>query len=283
MSPRNFLAPLLALTMLASTGFCGTLVQFRTTVGDFEIELLDRDKPVTVQNFLRYVTNGLYADCFFHRGVNNFIIQGGGFRVGNRSNLTNFTVNAIPSFPPITNEFKVGPFYSNVYGTIAMAKTSDPNSATSQFFINLANNSSSLDNTNNSGGFTVFGRVAGGTNVLNQLNVAHPTAAILLINAGGAFAELPVVKTFTGPSIESSELVYLDVSVLAVRIKLVAGGAREISWNSVSNRVNHVEYTTNFPPVWESLVATNGNGSQLRVSDNSDASPARFYRVRVAN
>ncbi len=273
---------LAGLSILSSSAFCGTLVQFRTTVGDLEVELLDREKPVTVQNFLRYVTNGLYTNSFFHRGVSNFVIQGGGFRVGNRTNLTNFTVTPVATFPPITNEFKVGPFYSNLYGTIAMAKTADPNSATSQFFFNLTNNSSSLDNTNNSGGFTVFGRVVGGTNVLNQLNAAHPTAAIRLVNAGGAFSELPVVRTFSGASLESDELVYFDVTVLSVRISLLPDGAREISWNSISNRVNHVEYTTNFPAIWHPLVATNGNGGPIEVSDNTAENSRRFYRVRIA-
>src|SRR5262249_54764337 len=108
----------------------GTLVQFRTTVGDFDVELYDVDKPITSRNFLRYITNGIYANSIMHRVVTNFIIQGGALAATNRG-TTNFALNMIPTFPPITNEFKVGKFYSNLYGTIAMAKTSDPDSATS--------------------------------------------------------------------------------------------------------------------------------------------------------
>lgn len=282
MNPRrNLWIGLQFVLLLGLPAYAGTLVEFRTSAGNFEVELYDQAKPVTVQNFLRYVTNNLYADCIFHRGVGNFVIQGGGFWVSNRTDLTNFDVYPVPAFAPITNEFKVGAFYSNAYGTIAMAKTSNPNSATSQFFVNLADNSASLDNTNNSGGFTVFGRVIGGTNVLNQLNVSHPTAGISVVNAGGVFAELPVLKTFSGPTIEANELVYVDISLLAVKIRKVAGG-REISWNSVSNRVNYVEYTTNFPPTWTSLVSTNGTGSNITVLDNNLANNSSFYRVRIA-
>src|SRR6266567_1981271 len=158
------------LCWISLTGFGGTLAQFRTVFGDIEVELYDQDKPVTVQNFIRYVQSGLYSDMFMHRVVTNFVIQGGGIFVEYRNTSSN-TLAYIPTFPAVTNEFKVGKFYSNTYGSIAMAKTADPNSATSQFFFNLANNSGSLDDTNNSGGFTVFGHVIGGTNNLNKFKV----------------------------------------------------------------------------------------------------------------
>jgi peptidyl-prolyl cis-trans isomerase A (cyclophilin A) len=264
----------------SSHAFAGTLVQFRTTVGDIAFELYDREKPVTVQNFLRYVANGAYSDCLFHRGVGGFVIQGGGYRIRDRASLTNYSVLAVATFPPITNEFGVGPMYSNTYGTIAMAKTSDPNSATSQFFINLANNSA-LDNTNNSGGFTVFGRVIDGTNALNRLNVAHPSSAISIVNAGGVFAELPVLKSFSGPTIESDELVYVDVTALTIAIETTDAGARLISWNSVSNLINRIEYSTNQPPVWRTLMSTNGNGGWMQHLDGSGTNQWRLYRVRV--
>ena len=154
------------------------------------MELLDTEKPITVQNFLRYIDEGLYTDGFFHRSVHNFVIQGGGFAITNR-NTTNSSVTAIKTYPEILNEFKVGPLVSNTRGTIAMAKTSDPNSATSQFFVNLANNAASLDDTNNSGGFTVFGNVISGTNLFDVLNSFIGSTTIytnVLVNAGGVFA-----------------------------------------------------------------------------------------------
>src|SRR5690349_914913 len=114
-----------------------TLAQFRTYYGDMDVELYDHDKPVTVANFLRYVRSGLYQDGIIHRCVPNFVIQGGGFYVASSPPY----IFPNPVFAPIPNEFGVGTRYSNLYGTIAMAKLGgDTNSATSQWFINLTNN-----------------------------------------------------------------------------------------------------------------------------------------------
>lgn len=277
----NRLLAIVAAIILAGNGYGGTLVQFRTSVGDMAVELFDKEKPATVQNFLRYVTNGAYQDCLFHRGIGNFVIQGGGYRVQNREDRTNFIVRSISTFPPITNEFGLGQVISNSYGTIAMAKTSNPDSATSQFFFNLVRNPG-LDDTNNSGGFTVFGRVIEGTNVLNRLNASHPTSQIAIVNAGTALPQLPVIKTFAGPTLESDEFIYVDVTALSVKIERVAG-SQKISWNSVSNMLNIVEYSTNSPPSWHSLTTINGNGARLEFLDQENGNPWRFYRVRVAN
>src|SRR5436190_2932632 len=184
-------AVLLFAFLLSAASQAGTLVQFRTTVGNFDVELFDADKPVTVQNFIRYVNSGFYTNMIMHRVVTNFVIQGGGFYMANRG-MTNAALTYIPTFAPITNEFKVGKFYSNVYGTIAMAKTSDPNSATSSFFFNLTNNAPSLDNTNNSGGFTVFGHVVSGTNSLNAFKIGPTNRIVKQVNLGAALSESPV-------------------------------------------------------------------------------------------
>ena len=160
---RYLLASLLFVftPLLASAG---TLVQFRTTFGDIEVELYDQDKPVTVQNFLNYLKSGRYQNEIAHRLIPNFVIQGGGFVVSN--NL----VSQISTFSPITNEFGVGRRFSNVYGTIAMAKLGGyTNSATSQWFFNLTNNIS-LDAPDTNNFFVVFGHVITGTNVLNLFN-----------------------------------------------------------------------------------------------------------------
>ena len=149
----------------------GTLAQFRTVFGDLEVELYDQQKPVTVQNFRRLVQSGAYQNTFFHRAVPGFVVQGGGYFTTRRFSTNDFAppwshLGRVPNFGSISNEFNVGPQFSNTNGTIAMAKLGgDPNSATCEWFFNLANNSANLDNQN--GGFTVFGRVVRDTGSTN--------------------------------------------------------------------------------------------------------------------
>src|SRR5690606_16543663 len=128
-----------------------TTVQIQTVLGDIEVNLFDKQTPKTVENFLAYVESGAYSDSIIHRSVPDFIVQGGGFEFNEA-----WPPIAIPQSPTVVNE----PVFSNVRGTIAMAKLgNNPNSATNQWFINLKNNSGNLDNQN--GGFTVFGQVTG--------------------------------------------------------------------------------------------------------------------------
>ena len=138
------------LTYAPST-LAGTIVRISTGIGDYSIELLDDSAPGTVQNFLNYVNRNDYNGTYIHRAVDNFVVQGGGFRF----RLFEGPID-VPSDPPIQNEFGA----SNTRGTVAMAKIAgDPDSATNQWFVNLADNSGTLDVDN--GGFTVFGTVLG--------------------------------------------------------------------------------------------------------------------------
>lgn len=144
-----------------------SIVELRTPMGTMGLELYDADKPITVQNFLNYVTSGRYANSFVHRmaaysGTSiPFVMQGGGFAISG-----NGVVN-VSADPPILNEYSSGKIYSNVYGTIAMARVSgNVNSATSQWFINL-NDNSFLDTVDQ--GFTVFGQVIYGRDVLDSI------------------------------------------------------------------------------------------------------------------
>jgi cyclophilin family peptidyl-prolyl cis-trans isomerase len=263
------------LFLLLSTAsiWAGPLAQFRTVYGDIDVELFD-DKPVTTQNFVRYVNYGLYEGTFFHRLVTNFVIQGGGYLALDRSATTN-ALYFVPTFGPITNEYNVGRRVSNTFGTIAMAKVGgDPNSATSQFFFNLANNSAILDDQN--GGFTVFGKVLKGTNVLNRFNFPSAPTNHILINPNNALPRL-------SSSQNNDSLIYVDISLLNTQVKLGANQAREITWNSVAGRTNYVEYTllSNMPPQWVQLAVTNGNGNPFKVVDTTPSNTNRFYRVRI--
>ncbi len=185
----------LSMAILASGPAFATNVIMQTPFGEVEIELFDEETPQTVANFLKYVNDGAYANSFIHRSDPGFVEQGGGFSFIDGAPV------AIPTNPPVINE----PGISNLRGTIAMAKRSgDPNSATSQWFFNLADNSANLDNTN--GGFTVFGQVTG-----NGMDVIDQIAALQVWNAGAPLGELPLIDySGTGPVTED-HMVMIDI------------------------------------------------------------------------
>ncbi|MGE5336424.1 MAG: peptidylprolyl isomerase, partial [Gemmatimonadota bacterium] len=158
-----------------------TMVRVQTSVGVIDVALYDTAAPVTVTNFLGYVHSGAYANSFIHRSMPGFVIQGGGYTWNDATGVAQIPANA-----PIVNEFS--PTRSNVRGTVAMAKLpNDPNSATTQWFVNLADNSANLDTQN--GGFTVFGRVTA-----PGMTVVDAIAALQIVNAGGVFTNLPIVS-----------------------------------------------------------------------------------------
>lgn len=135
-------------------------VQMKTSIGEITIELDDQAAPITVRNFLEYADNGHYDGTIFHRVIKGFMIQGGGMTVNLRPK---------PTHDPIINEASNG--LKNNRGTIAMARTSDPDSATSQFFINHKNNDF-LNYTGSSPdkiGYAVFGKVVEGMDVVDKI------------------------------------------------------------------------------------------------------------------
>ncbi|MGV3756110.1 MAG: peptidylprolyl isomerase [Verrucomicrobiota bacterium] len=265
-----FLAALLPF----SSPHAGTFVQFRTSIGDIEIELYDADKPVTVTNFLYYVKQGYTNDMFIHRFVPNFVIQGGLSYVANRQTAPSLAY--ITTRPQITNEYRVGRTFSNTNGTIAMARVGGlTNSATSQWFINLGNNSG-LDNVD--GGFTVFGRTIRGFDVLASFSSNSPQKIWRYSLGSQPFTELPATRFTTG-SLTYDDLVYVDITLLNVRLTDIGTG-KQIVWRSVKDKVNYVEYTTVFPPVWQTLATPTGTGNDMTVTDNS-GDTKRFYRIRA--
>jgi peptidyl-prolyl cis-trans isomerase A (cyclophilin A) len=121
------------------------------------ILLFEREAPITVKNFLAYVDSGFYNGTIFHRVIPGFVVQGGGF---------DKKMIRRPTFAPIKNESDNG--MKNERGTLSMARTTDPNSATSQFFINLVDNSS-LDSSTRGPGYAVFGKVIAGLDVIDKI------------------------------------------------------------------------------------------------------------------
>jgi cyclophilin family peptidyl-prolyl cis-trans isomerase len=253
------------------------LALFRTSVGDLLVELYDTDKPVTVQNFRRYVEGGYYRDMFFHRWAPGSVIQGGGFWTAcRRTGIPD--IKPVANFGPIVNEYGVGRTFSNTYGTLAMARVAGaPNSATSQWFFNLTNNAF-LDKVD--GGFTVFGRVALGANVLNRFNIFDPTNGIYRTTLSSTLTEVPILSS----QIDLNYLVYVDILVLPalkLQLALKADGSRQISWTSFPNYTNRIEYASEIPPVWQTLLSTNGTGSPMQIVDKTALRQRRFYRLRI--
>ena len=156
---KLFAALVIAVSCFTSqAAFAGPKVEFKTTMGNFVVELDDVKAPKSTANFLNYVKSGFYNGTIFHRVIDGFMIQGGGF-----------TPDLVqkPTDSPVVSEAQNG-LKNNVY-TIAMARTSDPDSATSQFFINVKDNAA-LDYPNAMGnGYTVFGKVISGTQTIDSI------------------------------------------------------------------------------------------------------------------
>ena len=133
------------------------MIRFETSHGAFTVELFPKEAPVTVENFLKYVDDGFFDGTIFHRIVPGFVIQGGGLTAdfGNKKTRA-----------PISNEAKNG--LKNTRGSLSMARTSDINSATSQFFVNLKDNAF-LDHGPRDYGYAVFGRVTEGLEVIDKI------------------------------------------------------------------------------------------------------------------
>jgi peptidyl-prolyl cis-trans isomerase A (cyclophilin A) len=162
-----------------------TIVAFNTTLGSFNVSLDDAVASATVANFLQYVQSGAYSGTVVHRSVPGFVIQGGGF---------NADFSALATMAPIAYEQGL----SNVRGTLAMARTSDLNSATSQWFINTANNLS-LDPAK----YAAFGTVLG-----EGMKVVDAIAALPIYNlsnfAGGLFTDVPLHDVGSATTFSSS-------------------------------------------------------------------------------
>lgn len=160
---RYFASLLLVLTLLPTLPAAAdeaVRVRIATTAGDIDLELYPEQTPATVANFLRYVDEGFYSGTIFHRVIAGFMIQGGGL---------SGKLEPKPTHDPVSNEADKG--LTNEVGTIAMARTSDPHSATAQFFINTADN----DFLNHSAptlsgwGYAAFGRVVEGMAVVRKI------------------------------------------------------------------------------------------------------------------
>ena len=178
---KKLLKTLLALTLILPIGVIAAgkdnpRVRITTNLGVIELQLDSEHAPGTVRNFMNYVETGFYKGTIFHRVIPGFMIQGGGFRPGMDEKVKG---------TPIRNEADNG--LKNLTGTIAMARTPDPHSAAAQFFINTVDNPSldHRDKTSQGWGYTVFGKVTKGMDVVHKIEQA-PTHSV------GPFQNIPM-------------------------------------------------------------------------------------------
>jgi cyclophilin family peptidyl-prolyl cis-trans isomerase len=197
MNARSLLATtcLIGAALCAPVAQANTIVQFDTTLGSFDVSLDDGVAPATVANFLSYVQQGAYDGTIVHRSVPNFVIQGGGY---------NDDFTSVVQRAPIAYEQGL----SNMRGTIAMARTADLNSATSQWFINTVDNTS-LDTAQ----YAAFGQVLG-----DGMKVVDAIAALPRYNlsnfAGNAFTEVPLHDVAGATTFSPSFFVTVSVKVV---------------------------------------------------------------------
>ena len=157
MSLRLTLVALMTMLGTQAAKAANPVVVMETSMGAVKIELFEDKAPITVKNFLSYVDDKHYDNTIFHRVISTFMIQGGGFDADGKEKKTK---------EPIKNEADNG--VKNERGTIAMARTNNPDSATAQFFVNVTNNGF-LDRTATNAGYAVFGRVIDGMDVVDKI------------------------------------------------------------------------------------------------------------------
>jgi len=220
-----FQALALCACLAARPAFADTIVTFTTNLGTFDVQLYDTQVPTTVANFLSYVNAGSYTNSIIHRSTTYNpadiqIVQGGGFV------LNGLQIDPIATAAPIPLEAGL----SNLKGTIAMARTAAPNSATSQWFFNVTDNPA-LDPSPGNDGYAVFGAVIGG-----GISVIEAIGAVpvydLSVQLGATFSELPLLN----PALEPQNLVMVNSIVpvpepgtlaLALTAMLFASGFRK--------------------------------------------------------
>jgi cyclophilin family peptidyl-prolyl cis-trans isomerase len=159
-----------------------TVVVMETSLGTIKIELFDEKAPATVKNFLAYVDAKHYDDTIFHRIIGNFMIQGGGFTAKEHKEKD--------TKDPIKNESGL----ANERGTIAMARTNEPDSATSQFFVNVVDNRRGLDKgarADNPAGYAVFGKVTEGMDIVDKIKGVKTGVGKLTMKVRGKDQEVP--------------------------------------------------------------------------------------------
>jgi cyclophilin family peptidyl-prolyl cis-trans isomerase len=251
------------------------LAQFDTVFGKFFVELLPTAAPNHVQNFQRYLAVNLYNNSFIHRAAsfesNNAtsIIQGGGYRYSDTAGVTE-----IPKFSAVALEYNL----PNARGTLAAARSNDPNSATSEWYINTRDNSAALAPNAQSQGYTVFGRVLGsGMNVVDQI-AALTRYDLRDGNAGSPFGEVPL-RNVSGGGVSSANLVI--VNSVRSATKLPQGGASVVTFTVQNSAPGVVSHTLSNSNLTLTPLAAGEATITVRATDGENASAETSFVVRV--
>jgi peptidyl-prolyl cis-trans isomerase A (cyclophilin A) len=238
-----------ALSLSVELCEANTFVRLSTNLGNFTVELSEDSMPVTVANFLGYVRSGRYARSFFHRSTTYNpstiqIVQGGGFFLSN-----NNSIEPVVADLPIALE----PGPSNVRGTIAMARTNYPNSATSQWFFNVTDNPA-LDFN-----YAVFGRIVGpeGLSILDAIGAVPVYDAS--VQLGGVFAELPLIE----PNLVASSLVSVE------SVDEISLGISSQSMDSEGFRINWSTSPPGLPVSVQRCTDLGGAAEWVSISSNN--------------
>ena len=232
----------------------GTAIEIQTNLGNIPLTLFDSQTPKTVANFEQYIDAGEYNGVIIHRSIPGFVIQGGGYTSDG---------NHITTFAPVQGE----PGISNVAGTIAMALSTGPDSGTSEWFINLADNSSSLDGSSDGGPFTVFGKV-----IYNGMSVVNAIAALQTVNDSqtppgpGVWTDLPVQNysgSSTPTSVPPSNMVVTNtITVPALSYQVSSDNTALVS-PGVTNGVLTLTYGSGTGIAHVTVTATDLGGNQV--------------------
>lgn len=249
-------------------GVTGPLVQFDTSLGRFNVELRADAAPKHVANFLAYVSARSYAGTFIHRsaaldGSAVSIVQGGGYSLGASGTST------VAKQSPVPLEYNL----PNARGTLAAARTSDLNSATSEWYFNVRDNSTILG-PSNGGGYTVFGRVTG-----NGMTVVDAIAALPRVNAGSPFNELPV-RNFTSGDVGAANLVIVN-SVATAAVYPGDAPLTVLSFNAISSNPEAVTAVVNGSTLTLTPVGGGVASVNVTATDTNGASATASISVSV--
>jgi cyclophilin family peptidyl-prolyl cis-trans isomerase len=257
--------------VFAVPGVTGPVVQFDTVLGRFNVELREDAAPRHVANFLAYVQANAYASSFIHRSASLdpsgaiSIVQGGGYRV------TPTGATEIPRSPPVALEYNL----PNARGTLAAARAPDVNSATSEWYFNVRDNSTVLG-PSNGGGYTVFGRVIG-----TGMTVVDAIAALPRVNAGGVFNELPV-RNYTSGDISSAHLAVVS-SITSVTLFPTGGGLSAVELTLQNSAPGVVQTTLSGSTLTLSPLIAGTARITVRATDVNGNAVETSFDVTVAN